>query len=146
MAEEITRKEYNSDVVEVEVSDGENTIVLDIAAAANPIPTNADYSIEDFESQKIKQKVVKNTNGKDSVEMTITYDEEEFDQFQAWNDNTTKLTYKVTGLSTAPKSFENVIVRISATPEVAPGVIGVKTYGVTFSFVGNYKPTAQTGA
>ena len=146
MAEEITRKEYNSDLVEVEITDGSNTIVLDIAAAANPIPVNSDYSIDDFESQKIKQKVVKNTNGKDSVEMTVTYAEEEFEQFQEWNDNTTKLTYTVRGLSTAEKTFENVIVRVSSTPEIAPGVIGVKTYGLTFSFVGNYKPTAQTGA
>ena len=140
MAEEITRKEYNSDLVEVEISDGSNTITLDIAAEANPIPANADYSIEDFESQKIKQKVVKNTNGKDSVEMTVTYAEEEFEQFMSWNDNTTKLTYKVKGLSTSEKLYENVIVRVSSTPAIAPGTIGVKTYGLTFSFVGNYKP------
>ena len=136
--------EYSSDLVHCTFADAEGTsIMVDIAADANPLPADSGYTIEDFKSQFIKRKTVTNEHGKETLTFTIVYNEEEYKQFREWKDNTTPLTYTVEGLTTEPEVFEDVYVRVSETPAITPDKKGNLTYTIEVNFAGDYRKTAE---
>ena len=140
------KQEYSSDLVHCTFSDGENEILIDIAADANPLPADSGYTIEDFKSQFIKRKTVTNEHGKETLTITIVYNADEYALFRKWKDETTSLTYTVEGLTAEPMVFDDVYVRVSETPSITPDKTGNLTYSVEVNFAGDYRTAAEAAA
>lgn len=140
------KKEYSSDLVHCSLSDGEYEILFDIAADADPIPVDSGYTIEDFKSQFIKRKTVTNEHGKETLTITMVYNEDEYAKVSQWKENTTPLTYTVDGLTKDPLVFADVYARVPKTPTITPGKTGNLTYDIELNFAGDYRTAAEPAA
>ena len=130
------------------ISDGTATINFDIAADSKPYMAHGSHTINDYNSQVIKDKVLQATGSYDAVTLTVSFAGEVFEQVESWwKAGKRGLTYAVNGSNAGmiDKTYSDCTIRVSDTPSVVPDAEGYVTCTVEIQCLAVVKAEENNG-
>lgn len=131
MAEELEGM-IDGDLVKASLTDGTDTLEMDLAAEQALLLTLSAPTTVTFESQEINYQGEKKDSKWEGRDLTVTWTEEAESLVRNWElTRPANLTYSITGYGGTSKSWSNCVVRITDPAKIMPKTKNYTTFTFT---------------